>query len=69
MGTGNGYIHVFYKAGGRKEPVCSGDELIQLNGQAMMLEGAAAPFPVDWNQDGQTDLLIGMRGGGVYCLK
>lgn len=69
MGTGNGYIHVYYMAAGQKEPVLSADELIQLNGQALMLEGAPAPFPVDWNHDGQMDLLIGMQGGGVYCLK
>jgi hypothetical protein len=69
MGTGNGYIHVYYMAGGQNEPVFAADELIQLNGQALMLEGALSPFPVDWNQDGQTDLLIGMRGGGIYCLK
>ncbi len=68
-GTGNGHIHVYYMAGGEKEPVLSADELIQLNGQALMLEGATSPFPVDWNQDGQTDLLIGMRGGGVYCAQ
>jgi hypothetical protein len=68
-GTGNGYIHVYYMTEGEKEPVLSANEIIQLNGQALMLEGTASPFPVDWNQDGQTDLLIGMQGGGVYCVQ
>lgn len=69
LGTGDGYVQVLYMTAGQKEPAIMSDEFIQYNGQTLMLDGAAAPFPVDWNEDGKTDLLIGSGGGTLYCLK
>ncbi len=66
VGTGNGQINVYYAATGEEEPAITHSETIELNGQSMMLEGAVFPFPVDWNEDGSTELLIGTGEGEMY---
>ncbi len=66
VGTGNGQINVYYAAPGAEEPEITRSETIELNGQSMMLEGAVVLFPVDWNGDGRTELLIGTGAGEMY---
>ena len=66
LGMGNGQINVYYAAPGAEEPAITRTDTIELNGQSMMLGSAVVPFPVDWNQDGRTDLLIGTGTGEIY---
>jgi hypothetical protein len=68
MGAGDGSIHVYYAAEGSNEPELSEGSPIQSNGQPLVLEGALAPFPVDWNGDGEQELVIGRGDGGIYLL-
>ncbi|MBW2653060.1 MAG: hypothetical protein JRC57_08280, partial [Deltaproteobacteria bacterium] len=39
---------------------------LQLNGQELMLEGSSIPFLMDWNNDGNLDLLTGSSNGKIY---
>ncbi len=66
LGTGNGQINVYYASSGAAGPEIVTSESIEINGQAMMLDGAVAIFPVDWNQDGRTELLLGTGEGKIY---
>ncbi len=66
LGMGNGQINVYYADPGGEEPVITRTDTIELNGQSMMLGSAVVPFPVDWNQDGRTELLIGTGEGKIY---
>jgi hypothetical protein len=66
LGMGNGQSHVYYTAAASAEPEITGNEPLELDGQVMMLEGAVVPFPVDWNQDGRTELLLGTGEGKIY---
>jgi hypothetical protein len=68
MGAGDGSIHVYFAAEGGNEPELSEGSPIQANGQPLVLEGALAPFPVDWNGDGEHELVLGRGDGGVYLL-
>jgi hypothetical protein len=68
MGAGDGSIHVYYAAVGSNEPELSEGSSIQANGQPLVLDGALAPFPVDWNGDGEHELVLGRDDGGMYLL-
>jgi len=64
VGDGDGYVHLFYNdTDGKPEFIKT--EKVYLNSQELMVEGAAVPFLVDWNQDGRKELLLGSGDGRV----
>jgi hypothetical protein len=64
----DGYVHVYYRTTGHEEPRLGATETIELNGQALMLDSAVVPFPVDWNQDGSYELILGSGEGSIYYV-
>jgi len=64
IGYGNGEIHVFLNSGTNAAPVFrDGSKL------PMSVNSEAAPFPVEWNNDGLPDLLIGENQGQVLLAQ
>ena len=64
MGDGDGYVHLFYNVTDGK-PEFIKTEKVQLHSQELMVEGAAVPFLIDWNQDGRKELLLGSGDGRI----
>ena len=69
MGDGNGFIHLYLDAGTTGEPEFAAAGMVQLGDQDLKVdEGSAAPFLVDWNNDGKNDLLVGSLHGAIYLI-
>ena len=68
IGDGGGCIHVYLGSEGEEGIYLRETESLLLNGEAIMLEGSTVPFLVDWNNDGNLDLLTGSGDGKVFVL-
>jgi len=66
LGGGDGHVYVYYRTAGQEEPLPGVTSTIELNGQALMLDSATVPFPVDWNRDGSYELILGSGEGKIY---
>ena len=66
IGDGKGDIHVYLGSDRDRGIHLTRAEKFQLNGQELMLEGSSVPFPMDWNNDGNLDLLTGSSDGKIY---
>ena len=62
VGDGEGYVHLYPGSIIDEKLQFIKDEKVQINGQALMLEGSSVPFLIDWKQDGKKELLIGNDG-------
>ncbi len=69
LGSGDGTIHVYCASEAGNEPGLSEILPVQVNGQPLALDGAPSPFPVDWNGDGDHELVLGSDDGGLYLLQ
>jgi len=65
VGDGDGYVHLYYNDTDGK-PDFLKTEKVYLNSQELMVEGAAVPFLIDWDQDGRKELLLGSGDGRIY---
>ena len=69
VGDGSGFIHLYLDVSTTKEPELMAAGMVQLNDQDLKIdEGSAAPFLVDWNNDGKNELLVGSLHGYIYLL-
>ena len=68
IGDGKGCIHVYLGSDRDSGIHLTRAEKLQLNGQELMVEGSSIPFPMDWNNDGNLDLLTGSSDGKIYVL-
>ncbi len=68
LGDGDGYIHLYLDVSTGNDPKLIAAGLLKVNDERIVVEGAAAPFLVDWNNDGRKDLLVGSREGSVYLF-
>ncbi|MBW1823897.1 MAG: VCBS repeat-containing protein [Deltaproteobacteria bacterium] len=68
VGDGEGYIHLYLNINSTGEPNLISSGKVKLSDQDLTVEGSAAPFLVDWNQDGKKDLLVGSLKGYIYLF-
>ncbi len=68
IGDGKGDIQVYLGSARDGGIHLTRADNLQLNGQELILEGSSVPFPMDWNNDGNLDLLTGSSDGKIYVL-
>jgi hypothetical protein len=68
IGDGDGFIHLYLDVSTGAEPKLIAAGLVKVNDERIAVDGAAAPFLVDWNNDGRKDLLAGSQEGSVYLF-
>lgn len=68
VGNGEGYIIIYLNVSTTSEPHLISSGKVKVDGQDLIVDGSAVPFPVDWNQDGKKDLLVGSIEGSVYLF-
>jgi WD40 repeat protein len=68
IGDGDGYVHLYLDVSTGTEPKLIATGLVKVNDERIAVDGAAAPFLVDWNNDGRKDLLVGSQGGEVFLF-
>ncbi|MBW2554733.1 MAG: VCBS repeat-containing protein, partial [Deltaproteobacteria bacterium] len=66
IGDGKGDIQVYLGSERDGGIHLTRADKLQLNGQELMVEGSSVPFPMDWNNDGNLDLLTGSSNGKIY---
>jgi len=66
VGDGEGYVQVYLSSAEEEESQLVKWGVVKVDGQEFMVEGPAAPFLVDWNQDGKNELLIGSGDGRIH---
>jgi hypothetical protein len=65
VGDGAGRITLFLNTGSAAQPRFAPAGFLQAGGKVLKTAGAAAPLIVDWDGDGQPDLLVGESSGKV----
>jgi hypothetical protein len=68
IGDGDGYIHLYLDVSTGNGPKLIATGLVKVNDERIAVDGAAAPFLVDWNNDGRKDLLVGSQQGDVFLF-
>jgi hypothetical protein len=68
IGNGEGYIYIYLNISTTSEPQLISSGKVKVDDQDLIVDGSAVPFPVDWNQDGKKDLLVGSIEGFVYLF-
>ena len=62
MGDSWGYVYLYINGGTDANPVLGYETIIE------MVQQRAAPYVVDWNEDGRKDLLVGEKWGAIRLL-
>ena len=63
-----GRTHLFINEGTDAAPVLGPETIIVFNGVEEYRSGRAAPYVVDWDEDGRKDLIIGQKDGRILLL-
>ncbi|MEW6607256.1 MAG: PQQ-binding-like beta-propeller repeat protein [bacterium] len=78
VGDENGFVTLFLNSGTDKEPIFTGGFELKVYGTSaekgtltenMDAGGFARPFPIDWNNDGKKDLIVGNNLGQVIYFR
>jgi hypothetical protein len=67
VGTEGGKIALFTNTGTDSTPVLSAHSFLRAEGEDIDVGTHAAPFMVDYNNDGKSDLLVGNEKGYLFC--
>jgi hypothetical protein len=66
VGDANGSVYLFLNTGTDAAPVFTSGVALAGQGGPIMVDSNAAPFVVDWNNDGVRDLILGSNAGEVF---
>ncbi len=66
VGDASGRIYAFLNTGTESAPAFASGKQLTTGGQTVLVTSNAAPFVVDWNNDGLRDLVIGSNDGEVF---
>ncbi|MFH1564087.1 MAG: PQQ-binding-like beta-propeller repeat protein [Nitrospirota bacterium] len=78
VGDENGFVTLFLNSGTDKDPIFTGGFELKVYGisaekgtftENLNVSGFARPFPVDWNNDGKKDLIVGNSLGQVLYFR
>ncbi|MFX0091668.1 MAG: FG-GAP-like repeat-containing protein, partial [Candidatus Hodarchaeota archaeon] len=65
VGTGEGYVYYFENKNTNENPSFKSGTLVQAGGIVLQRSSISVPWLVDWNYDGELDLIIGGYDGNV----
>ena len=68
LGDGDGYVWIFLNAGGADSPRYDAGTKLKAGGKEIKVRGDAAPYLVDWNNDGRVDLIVGDGRGYIHVF-
>ncbi|NOQ86906.1 MAG: hypothetical protein GQ554_08515 [Deltaproteobacteria bacterium] len=68
VGDGEGYVHLYLNVSKNSEPQLISSGKVKVRDQDLKVDGSAAPFLVDWDNDGRKDLLVGSIEGYIYLF-
>ena len=69
VGAGDGKLYYYRNVGTNEKPLFISRGAIKEGENDLNVGSNAAPFVVDWNEDGKKDLLIGNGEGNVYYYR
>ncbi len=68
LGDGDGYVWIFLNVGGADSPRYDAGTKLKAGGKEIKVRGDAAPYLVDWNNDGRVDLIVGDGWGYIHVF-
>jgi hypothetical protein len=66
VGAGDGRLYYYQDVGIKDKPIFTSEGTIKEGKRDLNVESNAAPFVIDWNEDGKNDLLVGAGNGKIY---
>jgi hypothetical protein len=68
LGDPDGYVSVFINVGGADSPRYDSGTKLKAGRKEIKVRGDAAPYLVDWNNDGRIDLVVGDGWGYIHLF-
>ncbi|MBN1670357.1 MAG: VCBS repeat-containing protein [Kiritimatiellae bacterium] len=68
VGERDGHVRIYLNTGTDASPAFSSYSYLKVAGSAWDCGYSALPYPVDWNNDGKKDLVVGEDAGRIYLL-
>jgi len=68
LGDRDGYVTLYLNIGSQESPRYDAGTKLKAGGKEIKVRSPSAPYLVDWNEDGQTDLLVGNGGGYLHLF-
>ena len=69
IGNGDGNVFLYENIGINEKPVFLEKKIIKTGENALNVGSNAAPFVVDWNENGKKDLIVGNGAGDVFLYE
>ena len=68
LGDRDGYVTLYLNIGTPESPRYDAGTKLKAGGKEIKVRSPSAPYLVDWNEDGNTDLLVGNGGGYLHLF-
>ena len=68
LGDRDGYVTLFLNTGTKESPRYDAGTKLRAGGKDIKVRSPSAPYLVDWNEDGNVDLLVGNGGGYLHLF-
>jgi len=68
LGDRDGYVTLFLNIGSKESPRYDAGTKLRAGGKEIKVRSPSAPYLIDWNEDGNVDLLVGNGGGYLHLF-